>query len=118
MGVQVYKAAKAPEQWALGEDEEEHTDNRNALLFAGGDQLDHELDYPEDEQPALDPYSASFVVTMAFKCDDTLRDWIDAIGFAHGFSRSEIMRRLVYLGIMQLDGRIERVPGPDQAEAA
>ncbi len=119
MGVQVYKTAKAPEQWVLAEHQEEHLHNRNALLGAGGDdEPDDDLDYPEDEQPALDPYSVSLDVTMSFKCDETLRDWIDAVGFAHGFSRSEIMRRLMFLGITRLDGRIERVPATLQAEAA
>jgi hypothetical protein len=118
MGVQVYKTAKAPEQWALAENEEEHLDNRNGLLFAGGDDPADDIDYPDDGLPALDPYSVSLHVTMSFKCDETLRDMIDAVGFAHDFSRSEIMRRLMFLGITRLDGRLERVPAPAQSEAA
>lgn len=118
MGVVKYAAAKAPEHWVFAESEEERYDNRNALLGAGGDDPADDVEYPDDAQPALDPYSVQFEHTMAFKCDETLRDWIDAVGFAHGFSRSEVLRRLVFLGIRRLDGRIERVPAPIQAEAA
>jgi hypothetical protein len=118
MGLQVFKAAKAPEQWAFGQTEEERQDNRNALLGVVGEDPYDELEYPEDAQPALDPYSANLDVTLTVKCDETLRDWVDAIGFEHGFSRSEVTRRLIFLGITRLDGRIERVPASDQAEAA
>ncbi len=118
MGVPMFKAAKAPEQWVLAEHEEEHLDNRNALLGAGGDDPADDIDYPDDGQPALDPYSAQLEVAINIKCDETLRDWVDAVGFAHGFSRSEATRRLIFLGITRLDGRIERVPATPQAEAA
>ncbi len=116
MGVVKYAAAKAPEGWVFIEEGSQHPDNRDALLFAGGDDPRDDLDYPDDDMPALDPYSVQFEHTMAFKCDDTLRDWIDAIGAEHDFSRSEILRRLVFLGITKLDGRIERVRFTDVSE--
>ncbi len=118
MGVQMFKAAKAPDQWVFSETDEERHDNRNALLGAGGDDPADDLDYPDEGLPALDPYSAQLEVAINIKCDDTLRDWVDAVGSAHGFSRSEATRRLIFLGIRKLDGRIERAPAVDQARAA
>jgi hypothetical protein len=118
MGVQVYKAAKAPREWRLAETQEDHEWNHGALLVVGGDDPADDSDDRDDGYPVLDPYSVKFDVTIAFMCDDVLRDWIDAVGSQHGFSRSETVRRLVHLGITKLDGRIERVATIAQAEAA
>lgn len=121
MGVQTFKAAKAPDLWLFSLSDEQRSYNRDALLFAAGDDpaddLGDDLDYPDDGRPALDPYSAHLDVTLTVKCDDTLRDWIDAVGAELGFSRSEATRRLIFLGMTKLDGRIERVQGYAQSEA-
>ncbi len=125
MGVQIYKKAKAPEQWIFELTAEQLFDNRDRLLFAGGDDpRDEEHTRDENdvvlfvEGPVLDPYSAPLDATLAFKCDETLRDWVDLVGSEHRFSRSEVLRRLVYLGITQLEGRIKRVSVAVEAEAA
>jgi hypothetical protein len=62
------------------------------------------------EEPVVGPYSVRLEVPLNFKCDDMLRDWIDAIGYAHELSRSECIRRLVMLGISELRGEFVSIP--------
>jgi hypothetical protein len=102
-----HKPIAAPKQVAFAQTEDEQY--QNDLILCPIRYLDDE-EGCELEEPVVDPYSIRFEVTLNFKCDDTLRDWIDAIGFAHRLSRSECIRRLVMLGIARLEGEFVVVP--------
>ncbi len=102
-----HKPIAAPEQVAFAQTEDEHY--QNDLILCPKSYLDEE-EAGQLEEPVVDPYSIRLEATLNFKSDDTLRDWIDAVGFAHGLSRSECIRRLVMVGISHLKGEFVAVP--------
>lgn len=91
--------------FALAETETEHVENA-LLLFPEYDGTD------ATPRPVIDAYAGRFHVILNLKCDDMLRDWLDAVASAHAVSRSEIMRRLLMAAMDDLQGEI--VPVFDQ----